>query len=82
MPDYANRIVSDIHLHGPDHWNMRTEEILAMRETMRNPDARAIMLRIAMTYQQLAELDGGCDLKLLKKLSGQYADLLNNDVAG
>ena len=56
MLGYANRIPADV-LHGAALWRHRVEEILDQRETMIDLETRTSMLRLAATYDRLAELE-------------------------
>jgi hypothetical protein len=39
----------------PEHWRERGEEIRVLREDMKDPRTRAMMLKIAEDYERLAE---------------------------
>ena len=42
-------------IYDPEHWRQRAEEMRTMAEDMRDPEARATMLRIAEEYEVLAQ---------------------------
>lgn len=78
MLGYAHRVPRD---HA--HWARRVEEILAMRDAMCDPLARAHMLSIAATYQRLAELAENADIRPeMANLFAAYRRLLDHTEAG
>jgi hypothetical protein len=46
--------MSAFPISDPEHWQKRAEEMRTFAEDMRDPEARATMLRIAHDYDRLA----------------------------
>jgi hypothetical protein len=47
------------HVNDPKHWHDRAAEMRAIAETMKEPDAKEMLLRLALDCEKLAERANG-----------------------
>jgi hypothetical protein len=43
------------HFNDPEHWRQQADEARATARQLPNPDSKAVMMRIAVDYDRLAE---------------------------
>ena len=43
------------HINDPKHWRYRAEEARAMAESLTDPEAKQMMLNVAVEYERLAK---------------------------